>query len=76
MAVNVLTGSPWEQKWHAKKDEQGNFLTSADALWQWVTSLDHNQDAIVNFGLDGGNDTQVNEVGLVLGHAYSLLGTV
>ena len=30
----------------------------------------------MNFGLDGGNDTQTNELGLVLGHAYSHLGHV
>ena len=72
----MLTGSPWEQIWHNQKDANGENRWSEQDLWDWIVEHDSNEQAIVNFGLDGGNDTQTNELGLVLGHAYSHLGHV
>jgi len=63
-----MTGSPWEQIWHNKSD--------SEELWDWIVKHDSKEEAIVNFGLDGGDDTMINEVGLVHGHAYSHLGHV
>ena len=66
-AVRTLTGAPYETWWH----------THHDMETIWTILRDHDADnSIIMAGTPGGDDTQKNDDGLVLGHAYVTLGVV
>ena len=64
--VRAITGAPFEE--HAHKD-----ITVED-LWTELVSHDGKND-VITASSGPGNDTQQNEHGLTLGHAFTILGT-
>ena len=61
ISTRTLSGSPFELIYHAYNDK--------DALWTML--MTHNDDdELIMAGTPGTSDTQVNNEGLVQGHAY------
>ena len=64
--VRRIVGGPFELHTHKGKN--------VDTLWKDLTAHDGKKD-IITCSTGGGNDTMTNKDGLVLGHAFTVLGT-
>ena len=64
--VRRIIGGPYEYFDHPE--------SNAEELWKELTAHEGSAD-VISAGTSGGNDTETNEFGLVLGHAFSILGT-
>jgi hypothetical protein len=64
IALRTLSGAPYTDFYHDAK--------TIDELWDAIVEHD-NANEMIQGGTNGGNDTQTNADGLVLGHAYTVL---
>lgn len=67
IGARTLHGGPFEE--HDHKD------VDADYIWNRLKEHDGSND-ILQAGTSGGNDTETSANGIVLGHAYTILGVV
>ena len=61
----MMTGSPWYTYNHG-------YMTNDD-LWERLSMHDQNND-IMTAGSRSGSDTHADDAGIVLGHAYTVIG--
>ena len=64
--VRRIVGGPFKYLTHKGK--------TADAIWKELVAHEGKKD-ILTCGTGGGNDTMTNKDGLVLGHAFTIVGT-
>ena len=64
--VRRIIGGPYENFDHPD--------SNAEDLWKELIAHEDKKD-VITAGTGGGNDTETNKFGLVLGHAFSVLGT-
>jgi hypothetical protein len=68
MSLRTLYGAPEKYIMHNEAEN------TADKIWTEITAAEARHDVIL-MGTEGSNDSHQNEVGLALGHAYTVLGT-